>query len=418
MHKKKLSFLEWINYIKFFKRKNDFCLKNVINIAKKLDLLHFFSFIFVVGGTNGKGSVCYILEKILLYSRYKVGLYTSPHLISYLERIRINGFHLDKDWHVLAFKKIEEARQSLKISYFDFITLSALFLFKYFKVNVIILEVGLGGKLDATSIVANDISIITNIDFDHKEILGKTRFKIAHEKAGIFKKNKIAIIGEEKRIPKSIYSTAKKLNTSLIRVNFEWFYEKKENTWNFISKKWKFYGLPYSNIPLINISVAFAALSKSNLFVDTNFLKKKLFPINIPGRFSIVQENPRIILDVAHNSHASFYLSKEIKKISKKYLKIYAVIGILEKKDFDGIVSNFFGIINKWNFILLNQNEKKFIDRVKKNLFFKDYKFFFNVQNAWNDIFLSVSKKDLILVFGSFITVSKVMNILKININK
>ncbi|WP_343152991.1 bifunctional tetrahydrofolate synthase/dihydrofolate synthase [Buchnera aphidicola] len=417
IYKKKLSFFEWIKYLKFFKRKNFFDIKNVINIAKKLGLLHCFTFIFVVAGTNGKGSVCYILEKILLNSNYKVGLYTSPHLVSHLERIRINGNFLNEKFHILAFKKIEAVRKNLKISYFDFITLSALFLFKYFKVDIIILEAGLGGRLDATNIMPNDISIITNIGFDHKEILGNTRFKIAYEKAGIFKKNKIAIIGEEKDIPNSINLLAKKRNTLLKKVNSEWFYQKKEKNWNFISKKWKFYDLEYSNISLINISMAFSALSESNLDINIDFLKTKLFPINIPGRFSIVQKKPCVILDVAHNSHASLYLAKKIKKISKKYSKIHAVIGILEKKDFIGIISNFLGIIKKWNFSLLNQNKEVYTTYINSVLSMQeDYTIFNSVQESWEKAYFSASKEDLILVFGSFVTVSEVMKILNISV--
>ncbi|CAL4320162.1 bifunctional tetrahydrofolate synthase/dihydrofolate synthase [Buchnera aphidicola] len=417
-YKKKLSFFEWLKYLKFFKRKSYFDLKNVINIAKKLGLLHCFSFSFVVAGTNGKGSVCYILEKILLNSNYKVGLYTSPHLISHLERIRINGNFLNEKWHILAFEKIEMIRKNNKISYFDFITLSALFLFKYFKVDVIILEAGLGGRLDATNIIPNDISIITNIDFDHKEILGYTRFKIGYEKAGIFKKNKIAIVGEEKDIPNSINLLAKKRNTLLKKVNFEWFYQKREKSWNFISEKWKFYNLKYSNISLINISIAFSALSESNLNINIDFLKKKLFPINIPGRFSIIQKKPCVILDVAHNSHAALCLSKKIRKSLKKYSKIYAVVGILEKKDIIGIISNFLGIVNKWNFSLLNQNKETFKTCINSILSIQDYEIFDTTYDSWKKAYYLASKKDLILVFGSFITVSEVIKILNINIQK
>ncbi|MBZ2279475.1 bifunctional tetrahydrofolate synthase/dihydrofolate synthase, partial [Buchnera aphidicola] len=174
------------------------------------------------------GTTCFMLEKLFLNKGYRVGLYTSPHLFSYLERVRINGHVLDEKDHISAFKDVEYARQSIILSYFEFITLSALILFKHNILDVIILEVGIGGRLDATNIIDSDISIITTIGMDHTILLGSDRFSIAKEKAGIFRKEKIALIGE-KNIPDSIYQIAQDQKIILKKNKVDWFWEKKDH---------------------------------------------------------------------------------------------------------------------------------------------------------------------------------------------
>lgn len=183
-----LSF--WLNYIEKLQKKRVFSLKNIKKIASKLQLLPVNAYVFTVSGTNGKGTTCTVLENIFLKEGYKVGLYTSPHLIHYKERIKINGHYLKDNLHINAFCLIESVRDNIPLTYFEFITLSALILFKEKYLDILILEVGLGGRLDATNIVDSDISIITNIGLDHTELLGTTRESIGKEKAGIFRKKK------------------------------------------------------------------------------------------------------------------------------------------------------------------------------------------------------------------------------------
>jgi len=180
----------WLNYIEKIQTKRVSSLTNIKKIALKLQLLPIPAYIFTVSGTNGKGTTCTVLENLFLNEGYKVGLYTSPHLIHYHERIKVNGSYLKDDIHISSFCLIESVRGTVPLTYFEFITLSALVLFKARNLDILILEVGLGGRLDATNIVDSDISIITNIGLDHIELLGATRDNIGREKSGIFRKKK------------------------------------------------------------------------------------------------------------------------------------------------------------------------------------------------------------------------------------
>lgn len=221
----------WLKHIKKLNIKhNHDGLENCIFIAKKMDLLNFCAFVFIIGGTNGKGTTCFILERIFLSSGYRVGLYTSPHLFKYRERIRINGKCLSDIEHTSAFFEIERFRKKVSLSYFDFITLSALILFKKRKLDIIILEVGLGGRLDATNIVNSDISVITNIGIDHITHLGFTRSNIGYEKAHIAKKNKYIIVGE-KDIPDSFLQVIKIKKAILKKINLDWWITYGKNYW-------------------------------------------------------------------------------------------------------------------------------------------------------------------------------------------
>ncbi|WP_236854812.1 Mur ligase family protein [Buchnera aphidicola] len=208
MINKKKSLSAWLKYLEISNKKK-INLNELKLIAEKLDLLNFKSFVFTVAGTNGKGTTCAILEKLFLDSGYQVGLYTSPHLISYLERVRINGATLSAEEHIASFEEVDYIRKTTILTYFEFITLSALILFKRYSLDIIILEVGLGGRLDATNIVDPNLSIITNIRLDHTKILGKNRSLIAREKSGIFRKNIISVIGETD-IPDSMNKIAQK----------------------------------------------------------------------------------------------------------------------------------------------------------------------------------------------------------------
>lgn len=180
----------WLHYIETLHQQNTFNLNNIRIIANKLGLLPVSSYAFIVAGTNGKGTTSVVLEQLFLAEGYNIGLYTSPHLINYQERIRINGNYLTDNLHIAAFRLIESVRGELSLTFFEFVTLSALVLFNRSKLDILILEVGLGGRLDATNIVDADIGIITNIGLDHTEILGNSREDIGREKSGIFRKKK------------------------------------------------------------------------------------------------------------------------------------------------------------------------------------------------------------------------------------
>ncbi|QCI16998.1 bifunctional tetrahydrofolate synthase/dihydrofolate synthase [Buchnera aphidicola (Aphis helianthi)] len=409
MCKNKFSFSMWIKYLEKLKKKNQINLIDIKHIARKLNLLNLKSFFFTVGGTNGKGTTCAMLEKLLLDSGYQVGLYTSPHLLNFVERVKINGLYVTEMQYVFAFLNIHSAKLNYSLSYFEFITLAALFLFKQYSLDIIILEVGLGGRLDATNIIDSDLSVITNIGIDHTSILGVNRFNIAREKAGIFRKNKISVIGE-KDIPDSIYQEAKTTKTILKIINKDWYWEKYNNTWNLIHSKIALYNLPIPKIPLPNAAIALSALFYSDLDINKKKLRHAIAKIQLPGRFQTISCFPHIIVDVAHNAHAALYLSKKIDQMDIQG-NIYAIFGVLKDKDISSIVAPLRNKISYWYTSTLSVDRSASLDQLKSNLPIQKTFFFNSISNAWNNLKKILNKKDIVLVFGSFITVSEFISI-------
>lgn len=405
MCKKNFSFSMWIKYLEKLKQTNRINLIEIKYIAKKLNLLNLKSFFFTIGGTNGKGTTCAILEKLLLDSGYKVGLYTSPHLFSFIERVKINGVYATENQYVSAFVSIYYAKLHCSLSYFEFVTLSALFLFKQYSLDVIILEVGLGGRLDATNIIDSDISVITNIGIDHTSVLGKDRFSIAREKSGIFRKNQISVIGE-KDIPDSIYQIAQKNETILKIVNKDWYWKKYNDTWNFIHSNIELHNLPIPKIPLSNAAIALSALFYSNFKINQEILINSISKIELQGRFQTISHFPHIILDVAHNAHASLYLSKQINKMNIKG-NIYAIFGVYKDKDILSIISPLKDQIYYWYASILPVDRTATLQQLKDSLSIQNTFFFNSIYNAWNTLKKILTKEDIVLVFGSFVTVAE-----------
>jgi len=413
MINKNYSLSVWLKNLEKLNKKTTLNLIELKYIAKKLDLLHSKAFIFTVSGTNGKGTTCIMLERLLLDSGYQVGLYTSPHLINFVERVRINGLVLDEEQHVSAFQEIESVRNCILLTYFEFITLSALILFKRYSLDFIILEVGLGGRLDATNIIDSNISIITNIGIDHTSLLGIDRTSIAREKSGIFRKNRISIIGETD-IPDSMNQIAKEKKTILKKINVDWSWEKKNNYWNFIHSNAQLYNLPLTKIPLQNTAIALSALYYSGFKISEKIIRKSIPDVQLLGRFQIISTLPDVIIDVAHNPHAASYLSKKIDEIDLKG-KIYAVFGILKDKDILGVINPLRSKINYWFTAPLKTNRTATKHQLK-NIFYMNNMFVFkSISEAYKKAFLLSKKEDVILVFGSFLTVSEFLK-LKIKI--
>ncbi|QFQ32902.1 bifunctional tetrahydrofolate synthase/dihydrofolate synthase [Buchnera aphidicola (Aphis fabae)] len=409
MCKKNFSFFMWIEYLEKLKKKNQINLIEIKKIAKKLNLLNLKSFVFTIGGTNGKGTTCAMLEQLLLDSGYQVGLYTSPHLLNFIERVKINGSYLTEIQYVSAFFNIYSAKSDYYLSYFEFITLSALFLFKQYSLDVIILEVGLGGRLDATNIIDSNISLITNIGIDHTSVLGSNRFSIAREKAGIFRKNKIAVIGE-KLLPDSVYQAAYKSKTILKIVNKDWYWKEYNHTWDLIHSNIELYDLPMPQIPLSNAAIALSALFYSNLKVNKEKLINSISTVQLQGRFQTISCSPYIIVDVAHNYDASLYLSKKIDQIDIQG-NIYAIFGVLKDKDILSIISPLKDKVYYWYVSTLPIDRTATIKQLENSLPIQNTIFFNSIYNAWNNLKKILTKKDIVLVFGSFITVSEFISI-------
>ena len=204
-------------------------LERVADVANNIGLLNTPSKIILIGGTNGKGTTARCLESLLLAQGYSVGTYASPHLIRYNERVRINGQELDDQYHVDAFNMLEQGRGRTPLTYFEYGTLGALAIFKHFEVDYVLLEVGLGGRFDATNIVTPYASVITTIDLDHKEYLGDTRELVAYDKAGIFRKDTPAIIGDLS-IPHTMIDYGNEISANMTLSGTDFIFKEHDKT--------------------------------------------------------------------------------------------------------------------------------------------------------------------------------------------
>ncbi|CAL4042360.1 Dihydrofolate synthase/folylpolyglutamate synthase [Buchnera aphidicola (Phyllaphis fagi)] len=407
----------WLSYIEtIYPVCNHFSMCRITKVAKKLGVLNFSSFLFTVSGTNGKSSTCYMLEKILLNSGYTVGLYTSPHLINYYERIRINGNYVKDDIiHTTIFHAIELARKNTLLTFFEFVTLSALLIFKQQNLDIIILEVGIGGRLDATNILDPSVAIITNVELDHMHLLGYDRNSIGLEKAGIFRKNINAIIGTY-NIPKTIYQISDRLGTQLNRLLYEWNWIKISDNWHFYDRYGGLYQLPIPKVSLSSTAIAVSALRVSKFIIHEKVLKTSIKKVFLPGRFQTILTNPHVIVDVAHNPHAAIFLYKQLKQLillkNNQNFKIYSIIGMVSDKDVKNTIYPLLDIIDYWFYVPL-QTKRSVNIHILKSYLPHTAILCRNVQHAFQKIMKTVKLVDIILIFGSFFLVSETILFIK-----
>ncbi len=328
-------------------------LERVDAVAHAMDL-QFACPVITVGGTNGKGSTCAMLESMLLQGGYRVGLYTSPHLLRFNERARINGEMVDDDKFCHAFARVEEVRAQLGISltYFEFTTLAILQLFVDAKLDAVILEVGLGGRLDAVNIIDADVAIVTSVDLDHMDYLGDTREKIGYEKAGIFRAGRTAICSDPVA-PASLIAHAKAIGADLWLFGRDFNYSGDKQQWNYGGRDQRRNALAYPSLrganQLLNASAALAALEvlRDKLPLGAQEVRTGLVLVDLPGRFQVLPGRPAVILDVAHNPHAAATLAQNLDNMGF-FSYTYAIFGAMSDKDIAGILAQLKGRIEHW----------------------------------------------------------------------
>lgn len=312
--------------------------------------------VFTVGGTNGKGSTCAMLERILLEAGYKVGCHTSPHLIDFNERARLNG-EIATDAQLLPhFEAVERARsglaQPVSLTYFEFTTLAIMHLFAASGLDAVILEVGLGGRLDAVNVIDTDCAIITSIDIDHTNYLGNTREAIAREKAGIFRAGAPAICGDPVP-PASLVEHAEALGADLWLPGRDFNFQGDKQQWAWAGRGRRLSGLGYPALrganQLLNASAALAALQamRHRLPVSAQDIRNGLAFVELPGRFQVLPGRPAIVLDVAHNPHAAAALAQNLDNMGF-FPYTYAVFGAMQDKDIAGVIAPFLDKIDHW----------------------------------------------------------------------
>ncbi len=376
-----------------------------------------------VAGTNGKGSTVAYLQEFYFASGHKVGAYTSPHILRYNERIKINGKSVSDELICAAFEEIDLARGETSLSYFEFSTLAALLIFSQQDVAIQVLEVGLGGRLDAVNIVDTDIAIVTSIAIDHVEYLGKTREEIGLEKAGIFRPNTPAIVSDL-RPPIALINYANENNVLLLQLGKTFFYEKHGETWSWHGLSQTISDLPppalKGNHQFRNASAAiFATQCLANtLSVSESSLKMGLKNVKLAGRFQLIESEIPVLLDVGHNPQAVQTLVDYLNENFPNRC-IHAIFSIMKDKDVIGVLELMKPVVSDWFFAPLPQNPRAISEEKMREMFAQCDISTANFGFAnFSQTFLAVKNKaksgDLILVFGSFFLVSDCYTNLKI----
>lgn len=375
--------------------------------------------VITVGGTNGKGSTCAFLESILLAAGYKVACHTSPHLLRFNERARMNGADVSDADLLKAFERVEQARCRLSdpptLTYFEFTTLAIMDIFANASVDAVILEVGMGGRLDAVNIVDADCAIVTSIDLDHMAYLGNTREAIAFEKAGIFRTKAIAICGDPIP-PASLINHANAIGADLWLMGKDYSFTGDQQQWGWTGRGKRFSGLGYPALrganQLLNASAVIAALIAlhDRLPVSAQDIRNGLALVELPGRFQVLPGRPTVVLDVAHNPHAAATLAESIEAMAY-HPYTYAVFGAMADKDIDGVLKPLLNTVDYWYCTDLPTPRAASASDLAKRLraFNKEALVFMDPGAAYQAALDKAGEGDRILVFGSFYTVSGVM---------
>jgi dihydrofolate synthase / folylpolyglutamate synthase len=362
--------------------------------------------VITVGGTNGKGSTCAMLESMLRAAGYRTGLYTSPHLLRYNERVRIAGAEVSDPALAESFQVVEEARGDVALTYFEFGTLAALWLFAREGIEAAILEVGLGGRLDAVNILDADCAVLTSVGIDHVDYLGPDRESIGREKAGIFRAHRPAVIAEPDP-PQTVLDTpAKRL---LIGRDFGFTAEK--NQWSYWGPRGRRAGLAYpalrGKVQLSNASAAICALEALALPLAMQEVRRGLAEVTSPARFQVLPGRPQVILDVAHNLQAAQVLAANLAD-SGFAPETIAVCGMLRDKDIAGVLRALAPRITRWHLATLpgprGASAAELSGRIEG-----EAHCFESPARAFAAAKALAGEGDKIVVFGSFLTVAEVM---------
>jgi dihydrofolate synthase/folylpolyglutamate synthase len=407
----------WLTYLESLHPKTiALGLERVAQVKQRLDLQADFP-IITVGGTNGKGSVCAMLESMLHAAGYRVGCYTSPHLLHYNERVRIAKQQASDAELCASFAQIEQVRKDVPLTYFEFGTLAAMQCFIAHKVEVAILEVGLGGRLDAVNVFDNDCAVIASVDIDHTDYLGDTREQIAFEKAGIFRSNKVAICADMD-VPLAMAEHAGKIGAQLWRIGREFGFTPHPDQWDYRSKVNTRSALPYPALrgvfQLQNASAALAALDvlKDRLPVSMEAVRRGLVEVSLPGRFQFVPGKPALILDVAHNPHAARSLAQNLAGLPHGPHN-WAVFSMLKDKDMAGVVSALDPYIDTWLVAGIaaprGATSGKLEQVLEQCRVRGEIKVCKDIPDALSYAYKAAGENDRIIAFGSFYTVAEVM---------
>ncbi len=371
--------------------------------------------VITVGGTNGKGSTCALLESMLRAGGYRVGTYTSPHLLRYNERVRIDGADTGEPALLEAFAAVESARQATALTYFEFGTLAALWMFARSGLDVAVLEVGLGGRLDAVNIVDADVAIVTTVAIDHVDYLGSTREAIGREKAGIYRAGHWAICAD-RHPPASLFEHASAIGARLLRIGVDYDFTAHPGQWSYRGPGGTRHGLPVPALrgayQLANAATALAALDvlHDRLAVSMGAVRDGLVSVELAGRLQVLPGRPVTVFDVAHNAQAAAALADSLASMGF-HPRTCAVFGIMADKDIDSVITAVVSRVDAWYVASLPPPRGATASHLRARLEAAGVapaaiREFADPASAYGAAREVVSEADRIIVFGSFLTVA------------
>lgn len=411
----------WLNYWSHVHVTGiDLGLERVIPVAEKLGVTRPNAQVFTVAGTNGKGSTTTTLAAILNAQGYQVGLYQSPHIYRFNERVKLSGIEVDDQTLVDAFVQVDQARCAcdLSLSFFEATTLAAFVIFKNKQCDVWVLEVGLGGRLDVVNVVDPDVAVITNIGLDHIDWLGDTIEKIAFEKAGIIRPDIPVIFGGLQSLPHAIQNKVKECEAKLYVADRDYFYQYTDDgqDWLFASSGTTL-KLPMGSLALENIATAVAAILSSEVHVTQAAITQGIQQAHLQGRFEIRQiQGKTVIFDAGHNPHGVEFLLKQLRKFleyHKQYTEVISVFSMLADKDINSVVNLLKDTISTWKIAPLIAPRAAEIAQLDDALQGETVQHFKSVQLAFKSALNETKNNQLILVCGSFHTLEAVWEYLE-----
>ena len=398
----------------------DMSLDRVLHVKQRLGLT-FNAPVITVAGTNGKGSTCAMLEAIALQAGYRVGLYSKPHLVHFEERCRIGGESVAAAELLPHFEAVESARGDLSLTYFEFTTLAIMRKLSLAPLDLVILEVGLGGRLDAVNVIDTDCAVITSIDIDHTEFLGPDRESIGFEKAGILRAGKPAIVCDPVP-PNSLIEHARRIGAELSCFGQDFNYSGDRQQWNWTGRVKRFNALAYPALrganQLLNASGALAAFEalRDVLPITAQAVRSGLATVDLPGRFQVIAGQPTLVLDVAHNPHAVAALLQNLDHMGF-HPRTQAVFGAMRDKDLAGMLTRMSAVVDHWHFCDLPSaraaNAAELVD-LCSSLHLKgpgpvSMSRHANPRIALEAALAVADPADRIVLFGSFLTVGGVL---------
>lgn len=370
--------------------------------------------IVLIAGTNGKGTTARTLEQLLLAQGHSVGVYSSPHLLRFNERLRINNQDVaDHDW-LQAFALVEQLRQDIPLTYFEFTTLVAFAILRQQQPDYCLIEVGLGGRLDATNIIEPDVSVITTIDLDHQDWLGTDRESIAREKAGVFRSAKVAVSGELLP-PSNIEIVAKEKGTCLLQLGQQFHYQVADTTWHWQGVAQQYRDLTLPLVPVQNVATSLAVLEQLEKLPPQQVLQACLQQLRLPGRMQFLQQKPAIMVDVAHNPQSAAYLASQLQRLKPAYTKVVALVGMLKDKDIQQSLSPLAQCVDEWHLVSLPGTRGADSGLLAEALNSLEGHFspvrlqHAMIEDAYPTIVQALKADELLVIFGSFVTVSAVL---------